>query len=128
MAVKSVLIIEDDAELRRALRGLLERRGYAVTEAFEGGGGVDQFNQTHPDLVVVDVLLPDLDGWQAFERIRTMTDNVGVLMLGIEGDEGGRLNAYADDYLDCLTKPVSQSRFLARVVRLSRIRREFGEA
>jgi DNA-binding response OmpR family regulator len=109
----SVLVIEDEADIRQLLRTLLEREGYTVAEALEGRDGVRQFHQSHPDIVILDVGLPDLDGWQVLERIRDMSD-VPVLMLtalGTERDKVRGLNSGADDYL---TKPFSRVELLAR--------------
>ena len=115
----SVLVIEDEADIRQLLRTLLEREGFAVSEATEGRDGVRQFHQSHPDIVILDVGLPDLDGWQVLERIRDMSD-VPVLMLtalGTERDKVRGLNAGADDYL---TKPFSRVELLARLQAISR--------
>ena len=84
-----MLVIEDEADIRQLLRTLLEREGFAVSEAIEGRDGVRQFHQSHPDIVILDVGLPDLDGWQVLERIRDMSD-VPVLMLTALGTETGQ--------------------------------------
>ena len=81
-----MLVIEDEADIRQLLRTLLEREGYGVSEALEGRAGVRQFHQSQPDIVILDVGLPDLDGWQVLERIRDMSD-VPVLMLTALGTE-----------------------------------------
>jgi DNA-binding response OmpR family regulator len=115
----SVLVIEDEADIRQLLRTLLEREGYKVAEAIEGRDGVRQFHQSHPDIVILDVGLPDLDGWQVLERIRDMSD-VPVLMLtalGTERDKVRGLNSGADDYL---TKPFSRVELLARLQAVGR--------
>jgi DNA-binding response OmpR family regulator len=115
----SALVIEDEADIRQLLRALLEREGYEVAEALEGRDGVRQFHQSHPDIVILDVGLPDLDGWQVLERIRDMSD-VPVLMLtalGTERDKVRGLNSGADDYL---TKPFSRSELLARLQAIGR--------
>jgi DNA-binding response OmpR family regulator len=115
----SVLVIEDEEDIRQLLRTLLEREGFDVTEASQGRDGVRLFHQKHPDLVILDVGLPDLDGWQVLERIRDMSD-VPVLMLtamSAERDKVRGLNAGADDYL---TKPFSRVELLARLQALSR--------
>jgi DNA-binding response OmpR family regulator len=115
----SVLVIEDEADIRQLLRTLLEREGFDVTESTEGRDGVRLFHQRHPDIVILDVGLPDLDGWQVLERIRDMSD-VPVLMLtalGTERDKVRGLNAGADDYL---TKPFSRVELLARLQAISR--------
>jgi DNA-binding response OmpR family regulator len=122
----SVLVIEDEADIRQLLRTLLEREGFAVAEATEGRDGVRQFHQRHPDIVILDVGLPDLDGWQVLERIRDMSD-VPVLMLtalGTERDKVRGLNAGADDYL---TKPFGKVELLARLQAISRRQVSRGE-
>ena len=115
----SVLVIEDEADIRQLLRTLLEREGFVVAEASEGRDGLRQFHQGHPDIVVLDVGLPDLDGWQVLERIRTMSD-APVLMLtalSTERDKVRGLNGGADDYL---TKPFARGELLARLRAISR--------
>jgi DNA-binding response OmpR family regulator len=115
----SVLVIEDEADIRQLLRTLLEREGFDVSEAELGREGVRLFHQAHPDLVILDVGLPDLDGWQVLERIRDMSD-IPVLMLtalSTERDKVRGLNAGADDYL---TKPFSRVELLARIQAISR--------
>jgi DNA-binding response OmpR family regulator len=115
----SVLVIEDEEDIRQLLRTMLEREGFSVAESASGRDGVRQFHQSHPDLVILDVGLPDLDGWQVLERIRDMSD-VPVLMLtalSTERDKVRGLNAGADDYL---TKPFSRVELLARIQAISR--------
>jgi DNA-binding response OmpR family regulator len=115
----SVLVIEDEADIRQLLRTMLEREGFSVTEAMLGRDGVRLFHQKQPNLVILDVGMPDLDGWQVLERIRDMSD-VPVLMLtalSTERDKVRGLNAGADDYL---TKPFSRVELLARIQAISR--------
>jgi DNA-binding response OmpR family regulator len=115
----TVLVIEDEADIRQLLRTLLEREGFTVTEAENGRDGVRKFHERHPDIVILDVGLPDLDGWQVLERIRDMSDTP-VLMLtarSTELDKVRGLNAGADDYL---TKPFSRGELLARLQAISR--------
>jgi DNA-binding response OmpR family regulator len=115
----SVLAIEDDADIRQLLRDLLDREGYVVTEAASGRDGLREFHQARPDLVILDVGLPDLDGWQVLERIRDMSD-APVLVLTARSSERDKvrgLNAGADDYL---TKPFSRVELLARLQAIRR--------
>ena len=115
----SVLVIEDDGDIRGLLRSLLEREGFSITEAGSGRDGVRLFHQKGPDIVILDVGLPDLDGWQVLERIRDMSDTP-VLMLTARStdiDKVRGLNAGADDYL---TKPFSRVELLARLQAISR--------
>ena len=123
MALKSVLIIGDDADLRRALRGLLEGQSFAVVETSEGRVGVDCFNETHPDLVILDEDLPDLDCWEVLGHIRTMSDDVGVLMLSNESEAADGLNVDVDvdgGFLVFIPKPISRAWLVANAVRLTR--------
>jgi DNA-binding response OmpR family regulator len=118
-AAVTVLVIEDEADIRQLLRTLLEREGFITTEAENGRDGVRKFHERHPDIVILDVGLPDLDGWQVLERIRDMSDTP-VLMLtarSTELDKVRGLNAGADDYL---TKPFSRGELLARLQAISR--------
>ena len=117
----TVLTIEDDADIRQLLRALLGREGYTVCEAATGRQGLRTFFQTRPDIVILDVGLPDLDGWQVLERIRDMSD-APVLVLtarSAERDKVRGLNAGADDYL---TKPFSRVELLARLQAVRRRR------
>jgi DNA-binding response OmpR family regulator len=115
----TVLVIEDDADIRQLLRTLLDREGYAVAEAASGREGLRAFHEARPDLVILDVGLPDLDGWQVLERIRDMSD-APVLVLTARSSERDKvrgLNAGADDYL---TKPFSRVELLARLQAIRR--------
>ncbi len=115
----SVLAIEDDADIRQLLRALLGREGYSVNEASSGRDGLRVFHEYRPDLVILDVGLPDLDGWQVLERIRDMSETP-VLVLTARSSERDKvrgLNGGADDYL---TKPFSRVELLARLQAIAR--------
>jgi DNA-binding response OmpR family regulator len=114
-----VLLVEDEEDIRALVRTVLSKAGYRVTEAVDGREGLRALHQANPDIVVLDVGLPDLDGWQALERIRDMSD-VPVMMLtarATENDKVRGLQAGADDYL---TKPFGRAEFLARLEALGR--------
>jgi len=115
----TVLAIEDDGDIRQLLRALLGREGYSVSEASSGREGLRVFHQARPDIVILDVGLPDLDGWQVLERIRDMSD-APVLVLTARSSERDKvrgLNGGADDYL---TKPFSRVELLARLQAIRR--------
>ena len=98
---------------------MLRRAGHEVTEAESGRAGLRALHASPPDLVLLDVTMPDLDGWQTLERIRDLTD-VPVLMLTGRGEELERvrgLRAGADDYV---TKPFGRQELIARVQALLR--------
>src|SRR2546430_1363904 len=114
-----VLVIDDDADIRGLVTELLSRAGLDVEGAADGRLGLRSFHQSPPDLVVLDVSMPELDGWQTLERIRDLSD-VPVLMLTARGDELERvrgLKAGADDYV---VKPFGRQELVARVQALLR--------
>jgi DNA-binding response OmpR family regulator len=116
---RRVLVADDDRDVRTLVRTLLERAGHDVVEAADGRECVRALYQRRPELVVLDVGMPGLDGWQALERIREVAD-VPVLMLTARGDELDRvrgLRAGADDYV---SKPFGRQELLARVEALLR--------
>ena len=114
-----VLVIDDDADIRGLVAELLGRAGLSVEQAEDGHAGLRALHQTPPDLVVLDVSMPELDGWQTLERIRDVSA-VPVLMLTARGGELERvrgLKAGADDYV---VKPFGSEELVARVEALLR--------
>ena len=114
-----VLVVEDDKDVSTALGLLLERSGHAVRVVGDGRSALRAVHQLKPDLVVLDVELPGLTGWEVLERIRDISD-VPVLMLTARAKEVDRvrgLRGGADDYL---TKPFANNELLARVEALLR--------
>jgi DNA-binding response OmpR family regulator len=114
-----VLVIEDDADISLSIRTVLTRSGFDVAVSDDGKEGLRAFHAARPDLIILDVGLPTMDGWSVLERIRDMSD-VPVLMLtahGREADKVRGLNAGADDYL---TKPFGNGELAARVEALLR--------
>ncbi len=117
----TVLAIEDEADIRTLLRAVLEPEGYQIIEAATGRDGLREFHRCQPDLVILDVGLPDLDGWEVLERIRDLSDALVLVLTGrtSEQDKVRGLTGGADDYL---TKPFSQVELLARMQALRRRR------
>ena len=119
MSAAKVLVVDDDEDIRSLLRVLLERTGAVVFEAPGGRDGLREFHARRPDLVILDVSMPEIDGWQMLDRIRDMSD-VPVLMLTARADELERvrgLHAGADDYV---VKPFGKQELIARVQALLR--------
>jgi DNA-binding response OmpR family regulator len=114
-----VLVIDDDADIRGLVAELLGRAGHSVEQAEDGHAGLRALHETPPDLIMLDVSMPDLDGWQTLERIRDLSE-VPVMMLTARGDELERvrgLKAGADDYV---VKPFGSQELVARVEALLR--------
>jgi phosphate regulon transcriptional regulator PhoB len=112
-----VLIVEDEPDIRDLLAFHLERDGYQVTRATTGSEALRQVRATPPDLVILDLMLPEMDGLEVCRRLRTdgATAGLPVIMLTAKGDEVDRvvgLEIGADDYI---VKPFSPKEVLARV-------------
>jgi DNA-binding response OmpR family regulator len=123
----SVLVVDDEADIRSLVRELLERAGHDVLEAGDGNEGLRAFFASRPDLVVLDVSMPGLDGWGTLERIRELSD-VPVVMLTAQARELAKvrgLRGGADDYI---TKPFGRQELLARVEANLRRHRSDGDA
>jgi DNA-binding response OmpR family regulator len=119
MSDARVLVIDDDADIRSLVSELLRRAGLSVEEAPDGRAGLRAFHQSPPDLVILDVSMPELDGWATLERIRDLS-NAPVIMLTARGSELERvrgLQSGADDYL---VKPFGRQELVARVHALLR--------
>ena len=116
---RRILVVDDDPDIRELVRTLLERAGHEVAEAADGRAGLKELYATPADLVILDVTMPELDGWATLERIRDVSE-VPVLMLTARADELERvrgLTGGADDYV---AKPFGRQELVARVQALLR--------
>jgi DNA-binding response OmpR family regulator len=128
---QSLLMIEDDARLAHMLTEYLGQSGYSVSHAGDGQSGLDALQQVAPQLVILDLMLPDMDGLEVCRRIRALPGPAGgtpVLMLTAKGDPMDRivgLEMGADDYLP---KPFEPRELLARIRAVLRRPVEAGQA
>jgi two-component system KDP operon response regulator KdpE len=109
-----VLVVEDDTPMRRFLRAALANEGYRVREAETGEAAITMIISNRPDLILLDLGLPDMDGTEILSRVREWSQ-VPIIVLSARGHEADKvdaLNSGADDYL---TKPFGVSELLARV-------------
>jgi DNA-binding response OmpR family regulator len=124
-----ILIIEDELPMRTALKDCLEAEGHRVLTAPDGEAGLERAVAEKPDLVLLDIMMPRLDGYAVCEALRRMEHPAAVLMLTAKGQVDDRvagLDAGADDYL---VKPFSTEELLARVrALLRRTRRQTSTA
>jgi len=117
---ESILVIDDDEKITSMLRRGLAFEGYRVRTARSGVEGLDALRQEEPDLVVLDIMMPGLDGWEVCRRLREAGSRVPVLMLTAKDEVADRvrgLDTGADDYL---VKPFALEELLARIRALLR--------
>ena len=120
---RSILIVEDDKNIADLLRLYLEKEGMTCHVAGDGLEGLEKFHAVQPDLVMLDIMLPSMDGWSVLKRIRE-GDKAPVIMLTAKGeleDKVSGLEMGADDYI---TKPFETKEVLARI---HAVLRRFGE-
>jgi DNA-binding response OmpR family regulator len=109
-----ILVVDDDPEIRLLLTELLTRAGYRVDEAVDGRSALRQLFEAPPALVILDVTMPDMDGYQTLERIRDLSD-VPVIMLTARSQELERVRGLASGADDYVAKPFGRQELLARV-------------
>ena len=121
---RKVLVVEDDANIADLLRIYLEKEGFSVTIAGDGGTALRVFREINPDLVLLDVMLPVMDGWQVCSAIRK-TDKTPIIMLTAKEETDDKVHGLeigADDYI---TKPFEVKELIARIHAV--LRRTDGE-
>jgi len=114
-----ILVVDDEPKIVKLTRDYLEKDGFRVTSAGNGAAALEMARREHPDLVVLDLLLPDMDGWEVCRSLRRETD-VPIIMLTARSEESDQivgLELGADDYI---TKPFSPKTLVARVRALLR--------
>jgi DNA-binding response OmpR family regulator len=109
-----ILLIDDDKTLLELLSDHLETAGYHPVVASDGPGGLRLADQTPPDLVVLDVMMPDMDGWEVCRRLRE-NSTVPIIMLTAKGEEIDKLRGFRLGVDDYVTKPFSFAELVARV-------------
>jgi len=115
---RKILIVEDNADLAYGLRNNLEIEGYVVELAADGRAGLQAARTVRPDLIILDLMLPELDGYQVLRRLREEGHEMPVLILTARGEEADKVQGFrfgADQYV---TKPFGLLELLARVERL----------
>jgi DNA-binding response OmpR family regulator len=111
---RRILVVDDEERMVRFIRLNLEHDGFQVSEAFNGKEAIQKIRDVTPDLILLDVMMPDLDGFEVLETVREVS-NVPVIMLTAKGEEDDRVRGLelgADDYV---TKPFSPRELVSRV-------------
>jgi len=114
MALEKILVVDDDINICELLRIYLEKEGYTVILAHDGEKGIEKFNATKPDVILLDIMLPVMDGWQVCREIRKKS-NVPILMVTAKSETFDKvlgLELGADDYI---VKPFDAKEVVARI-------------
>ncbi len=114
MERRKILVVDDEERMVRFIRMNLEHDGFQVSEAFNGKQAIQKMRDVTPDLILLDVMMPDLDGFEVLETIREFS-NVPVIMLTAKGEEDDRVRGLeygADDYI---VKPFSTRELVSRI-------------
>ena len=115
MPEETILLVDDEPAIRKLARLYLEREGFRVSEARDGAAALRSVEELHPALLVLDLMLPELDGFEVCRRVRATDREVGILMLTARDEDIDKilgLELGADDYL---TKPFNPHELVARV-------------
>ena len=111
---RNILVVEDDNNISNLIKMYLDKEGFDVRIAADGGKAVEEFKEKEPDLVLLDVMLPVLDGWGVCAKIRE-TSKCPIIMLTAKGEVNDRIHGLemgADDYV---VKPFEMKELLARI-------------
>ena len=114
MANEKILVVDDDKNICELLRLYLEKEGFHVTMAYDGNEALKEFERLHPDLVLLDVMMPGMDGWEVCRRIR-QNNKTPIIMLTAKGETYDKvlgLELGADDYI---VKPFETKEVTARI-------------
>lgn len=105
MSARRILVLDDDSDIRDLLRALLERAGFSVEEAADGKAGLRAFYATSPDLVLLDVSMPGLDGFEVAELVRGHRKTRHLPLMFLTGEAGNDARARKLGAIACLAKP-----------------------
>lgn len=115
---KRILVIEDDRHIAEGLELNLSLQGYEVLIATDGLAGIQLWEKTNPDLIVLDIMLPGMDGWSVLQNIRLKDERIPVLILTAKGAPDEKIKGFTYGVDDYLVKPFNLEEFLLRVNRL----------
>ena len=117
---KKILIIEDDPSFSRAITHIIQKEGYDVISASNGMAGLRMAKGENPDLLILDVMLPGLDGFEICSRLRqdTLTANLPIIMLSAKGQEVDKTTGLKVGASEYLTKPIDRALLLEKITSL----------
>jgi two-component system, OmpR family, alkaline phosphatase synthesis response regulator PhoP len=118
--MRRILVIEDNPDLAFGLRNNLEIEGYEIEVAEDGLAGLDMARAYHPDLIILDLMMPGMDGYRVLRTLRDEGNNTPVLILSARGEEADKVRGFRLGADDFVTKPFGLLELLARVEALLR--------
>jgi twitching motility two-component system response regulator PilH len=121
MAIKNILVVDDSATERHITGGILTKGGYTVTFAEDGESGVAKAKADKPDLIVMDVVMPGMNGFQATRAISTddATKHIPVIICTTKGQETDKIWGLRQGAKDYVTKPVDPAELLSKIAALN---------
>ncbi len=119
MTTANVLVVDDDPEMCRLVSTILHPSDIQVETALDGYQGIEKAQQRKPDLIVLDVMMPGMDGWEAYRHIKDVS-NAPIMFLTVLSDDASRERGRELGAVDFLHKPFGAREFLERVKRLIR--------
>lgn len=122
-----ILVVDDDKNTRRLMRAVLEAEGYRVSDAEDGQRALDVMEQEHIDLVILDVMMPNMDGYEFTEELRETQNDLPILMVSARQLPADRKKGFLVGIDDYMTKPVDEEEMLLRIKALLRRARIVSE-
>jgi len=112
---KTILVVDDAAFMRMMIRDILSREGYVIQEAVNGRDAIEKFRETRPDLVTLDITMPEVDGIEALQAIKVIDPDARVLMVSAMGQQKLIVDALEAGAADFLVKPFQPTKVLQTV-------------
>ena len=113
---KKILLVDDAAFMRKMIKDTLSKNGYTdLYEAVDGADAVEKYNELHPDLVIMDITMPNMDGLEALKAIRGKDSNANIVMCSAMGQESMVMDAVRSGAKDFIVKPFKGERVLKTV-------------
>ena len=112
---KTILVVDDAAFMRMMIRDILSREGYVIQEAVNGRDAIEKYRETRPDLVTLDITMPEVDGIEALQEIRRIDADARVLMVSAMGQQKLIMDALEAGAADFLVKPFQPTKVLQTV-------------
>lgn len=112
---KTILVVDDAAFMRMMIRDILSKEGYVIHEAVNGRDAVEKYEEIHPDLVTMDITMPEMSGIEALREIRTQNSSARVLMVSAMGQQKMIVEALESGAMDFLVKPFQPTKVLETV-------------